>query len=74
VQVVRYLVVFLAGLIAGSRAVDAVQAWQAWQSWAIRDPSGAGAYRTFFWVDVAMSLASLLIAGLVWQLLRPKPG
>ena len=70
-QTVRYLVVLVTGFIAGSRAVDAIQSWREWQAWAIRDPSAADAYRTFFMGNAAVALVSLLIAGLVWWLLRP---
>jgi hypothetical protein len=74
VQTVRYLIVLITGFIAGSRTVDALRSWREWHSWMVRDPSGADAYRTFFMVDVAVALVSLLIAGLVWWLLRPQAG
>jgi hypothetical protein len=73
VQTLRYLIVLVSGFIAGSRIVDAVRSWREWHSWAVKDPSGADAYRTFFMVDAAIALVSLLIAGLVWWLLRPQP-
>jgi hypothetical protein len=72
-QGVRYFVVLVTGFIAGSRVVDAIRSWQEWHSWAVRDPSSAGAYRTFFTVNVLAAIVSLLIAGLVWWLLRPRP-
>jgi hypothetical protein len=72
VQGIRYLIVLVAGYIAGSRTVDALRSWREWHSWAVKDPSGAEAYRTFFLVDAAVALVSLLIAGLVWWLLRPQ--
>jgi hypothetical protein len=71
IGVVRYVVVLLAGIIAGGRAVDAVQAWREWHRWAERDPSAAEAYRTFWMVDVAVAALSLVIALLIWWLLRP---
>jgi hypothetical protein len=71
-QRVRYIVVLVTGFIAGSRVVDAIRSWQEWHTWAARDPSGAGAYRTFFTVNVLAAIVSLLIAGLVWWLLRPR--
>jgi hypothetical protein len=72
VQTVRYLIVLITGFIAGSRSVDALRSWREWHSWAVRDPSGAEAYRTFFMMNAAIALVSLLIAGLVWWLLRPS--
>jgi hypothetical protein len=69
--VVRYVVVLLAGIIAGGRAVDAVQAWREWHRWAERDPSAADAYRTFLMVDVAVAVLSLAMALVIWWLLRP---
>jgi hypothetical protein len=72
VQSIRYLIVLVTGYIAGSRTVDALRSWREWHSWAVKDPSGADAYRTFFLVDAAVALVSLLIAGLVWWLLRPQ--
>jgi hypothetical protein len=74
VQLVRYLVVLVTGIIAGSRSVDAIKAWQNWQARAVQNPSGSDAYRTFFLVDTAVALLSLSIAGLVWWLLRPRVG
>jgi hypothetical protein len=74
VQWVRYLVVLFTGFLAGSRAVDAVQSWQEWHRQLATDPSAADAYRTFFLVDSAAALLSLVIAALVWWLLRPKAG
>lgn len=71
-QTLRYLVVLVTGFIAGSRTIDAVRAWREWHTWAVRDPSAADAYRTFFLVSAAIALGSLLIAGLVWWLLRPR--
>ena len=71
-QTIRYAVVLVTGFIAGSRTVDAARSWQEWHIWAVRDPSGADAYRTFFLVNTAVALLSLCIAGLVWWLLRPS--
>jgi len=72
VQTIRHLVVLVSGFIAGSRAVDAVRSWREWHIWAVKDPSAADAYRTFFLMDAAIALVTLLIAGLVWWLLRPQ--
>lgn len=71
-QRVRYLIVLLTGFLAGSRAVDAVQAWKEWHSRLATDPSDAGNYHSYFLVDLAVAAVSLLIAALVWWLLRPK--
>jgi ABC-type sulfate transport system permease component len=71
-QAIRYAVVLLTAFIAGSRAVDAARSWNEWQSWAVRDPSAAEAYRTFFLMSAATAVVSLAIAALVWWLLRPK--
>jgi hypothetical protein len=66
-------VVLLAGIIAGSRAVDAVRAWVEWRRAVAIDPSAADAYRSFCIVDTTVALLSLCIAVLVWWLLRPRP-
>jgi hypothetical protein len=71
IGVIRYVVVLLAGTIAGGRAVDALQAWREWHRWAERDLSAAEAYRTFWMVDVAVAALSLVMALLIWWLLRP---
>jgi hypothetical protein len=71
VQRVRYLVVLLTGFLAGSRAVDAVQSWKEWHGQRATDPSSADASYTFFLVDLATAALSLIIAVLVWWLLRP---
>jgi ABC-type sulfate transport system permease component len=70
-QTIRYLVVLVTGFIAGSRAVDAAQSWREWRNWAATDPSQAEAYRTFFLTNAATATLSLVIAALVWWLLRP---
>ena len=70
-QLIRYLVVLVTGFIAGSRAIDAVRSWQEWQTWAATDASGADAYRIFFITNSVAAIVSLLIAALVWWLLRP---
>ena len=74
VVAVRYIVVLVAGFIAGNHTADAVRAWREWHSWAGQDPSGAEAYRTFFLVSTSVAVLSLSIAGLVWWLLRPRTG
>jgi hypothetical protein len=71
-QTLRHLVVLVTGFLAGSRTIDAVRSWRDWHSWAVRDPSAADAYKTFFMVNAGVALVSLLLAGLVWWLLRPK--
>ena len=69
-QVIRHIVVLFTGFLAGSRAVDAVSAWNQWHR--NRASSDAGGYREYFLVDLAVAVLSLVIAGLVWWLLRPK--
>jgi hypothetical protein len=69
---VRYLVVLVTGFLAGSRTVGAMQSWKEWHVLAATDPSAADAYYTFFLVDLGVAALSLMIAGLVWWLLRPK--
>jgi hypothetical protein len=71
-QFVRYLVVLFTGFLAGSRAIAAAQSWRAWRHHLGQDPMSAGAYRSYFLTDVAVAVLSLVIAGLVWWLLRPK--
>jgi hypothetical protein len=66
--------VLITGFIAGSRIVGAYQEWREWRIWLVRDPSAADAYRTFFFMDLAVAVVSLAIAGLVWYLLREQPG
>ena len=73
-QAVRYIVVLVAGFLAGSHAMDAAHSWQEWNSWGVGDPTGAEAYRTYFLISLAIALLSISIAGLVWWLLRPKEG
>jgi ABC-type uncharacterized transport system permease subunit len=70
-RIVRYLIVLITAFIAGGRTVDAVRAWRNWHTWVLRDPSAAEGYRTFFRVDATVAAVSLIIAGLVWWLLRP---
>ncbi len=62
----------LTAFIAGGRLIGAYQAGSEWRSWAVRDPSAAEAYRTFFVADLVIALLSLAIAGLVWWLLRDQ--
>jgi hypothetical protein len=71
VQLVRYAVVLIGGMLAAGRGVEAVRAWQEWRSWLATDPSGADAYRTFFLVNTAAAIISLCLAALLWHLLRP---
>jgi hypothetical protein len=71
---IRYGIVLVAGIIAGSRAVSALQAWQQWRLWRERDPSGADGYRSFAEVDTVIAVLSLAIAVLIWWLLRPRSG
>jgi hypothetical protein len=70
-QTIRYVVVLVTGFIAGSRLVDAAQSWREWRRWAATDISRADAYKTFFLTNTATALLSLVIAALVWWLLRP---
>ncbi|HUR95676.1 MAG TPA: hypothetical protein VMY76_13920 [Gemmatimonadales bacterium] len=70
--IIRYAVVLLTGIIAGSRAVEAVQAWRDWNRFTSSDPSTAQAYRNFFLLDAGAAAVSLCIAALVWWLLRPR--
>lgn len=70
-QVIRYLVVLVTGFIAGSRTVDAVHSWHQWRASVAGDPSGAQAYKSFFLTQAAAAGLSLIIAALVWWLLRP---
>jgi uncharacterized membrane-anchored protein YitT (DUF2179 family) len=72
VQTIRDIVVLITGFLAGSRLVQALRSWQEWHRWDVQDPSGADAYRSFFLVNMAVAITSLMIAGLVWWLLRPK--
>ena len=72
-QAARYAVVLLGGFIAGGRIVSATHAWREWQTWGDVDPSGADAYRTFFLMDLGVLALMVVIAGLVWWLLRPLP-
>ena len=60
------------GIFAGGRAIQAVQSWQQYRVWRERDPSGAASYLTFAQVDVAVAVVSILLAALVWWLLRPE--
>jgi hypothetical protein len=71
IRLLRYVVVLLAGAIAGSRLIDAIRAWQEWHSWLARDQSGAEAYRSFFFVNSAIAILSICLAALLWHLLRP---
>jgi hypothetical protein len=68
----RYAVVLLAGIIGGSRIVEAYLTWQRYREVRGSDPSGADAAPTFAPADLAIVLLCLAIAGLVWWLLRPR--
>lgn len=70
-EVVRYAVVLVAGIFAGTKVVGAVHAWQQYHIWSERDPSGADAYLTFAGVNAAVAGLSVALAALVWWLLRP---
>jgi hypothetical protein len=69
---IRYLAVFIGGMVAGSRVVQAVRAWQEWHRRIASDPSGADAYRTFSLMSAAEALVILCLAALLWHLLRPR--
>jgi hypothetical protein len=71
-RLARYVVVLLAGALAGVRIVSAAQAWQQYLLWREWDPSGAAAYRTFAQVDASIVVVSLSLAALVWWLLRSR--
>lgn len=70
-SVVRHVAVLLAGILAGGRTASAIRAWQQWRLWRERDPSGAEASLTFAQVDGAIAGGSLVLAVLIWWLLRP---
>jgi hypothetical protein len=72
VAIVRHVVVLLTGFIAGGRTVDAVRAWREWHRLGASDASAAAAYRAFCLIDSAAAVVSLVIAALVWWLLRER--
>jgi H+/gluconate symporter-like permease len=72
-QIIRYVVVLVTGFIAGSRCVDAVRSWREWRTVAATDLSAANPYRDFFLMSALAAAISLVIAALVWWLLRPQP-
>jgi hypothetical protein len=73
VQLVRYLVVLLAGILAGGRAVEAVRSWNEWRSrTGSGGASGADAYKNFLMVNIGTVVLSICLAALLWHLLRPK--
>jgi hypothetical protein len=67
-------VVLFLGYLAGSRSVGAVEAWRQWHEVAESDPSAADLYRTTFQLDAGMVIVSVVIASVVWWLLRPPRG
>ena len=70
-EIGRYAVALAGSIFAGGRAIEAVRSWQQYRVWRERDPSGAASYLTFAQVDVAVAVTSILLAALVWWLLRP---
>ena len=70
-QAIRYIVVLVTGFIAGSRAVDAVHSWHQWRAAVAADPFSAQPYKSFFLTNAAAAGLSLIIAALVWWLMRP---
>ena len=68
---VRYAVVVLCGVIAGGRAVDLVQILTALRRGAVH-PAPQALQRLAL-VDAVIVIVSLVIAALVWSLLRPLP-
>jgi hypothetical protein len=72
-QIIRYVVVLVTGFIAGSRCVDAARSWHEWRLLVATDPSAADAYRSVFVINALAAAISLVIAALVWWLLRPHP-
>jgi hypothetical protein len=71
-QPIRHLVVLVTGFLAGSRAVAAALSWRDWHRAGVLDPVAAANYRQDFLTDLAVAVLSLLIAGLVWWLMRPQ--
>ena len=69
-QVLRYIVVLLAGFLAGSRVVDAAQTWREWRVAATASPNAAELHG-YFLRDLGIAVLSLAIAALIWWLLRP---
>ena len=70
-QPVRYVVVLVAGFLAGSRVVDAVQTWREWRiAGAAGSPAAAELY-DYFLRDLGVTALSLALAALIWWLLRP---
>ena len=51
--------------------MDAVESWRRWQVSAAVDPSSAQANKNFFLTNAAVAGLSLIIAALVWYLMRP---
>jgi hypothetical protein len=73
-QKVRFIIVLLAGMLAGAQAVGAYQYWRQYRQWRDSDPSAADAYLTFAQVDALLAVVSLAVAGLLWWMLRPRLG
>jgi hypothetical protein len=73
-RTLRFSIVLIAAIVAGSQAVGAVQAWRKHRLWRERDPSAADAYLTFAQVDAVLAGLSVGIAVLAWWLLRPGRG
>jgi hypothetical protein len=69
-QVLRYIVVLLAGFLAGSRVVDAAQTWREWRVAAAASQNAAELHG-YFLRDLGIAVLSLAIAALIWWLLRP---
>jgi len=69
-HLLRYIVVLLAGFLAGNRVVDAAQTWQEWRMAPAALPNAAE-LRGYFLRDLGIAVLSLAIAGLIWWLLRP---
>ena len=68
----RYAIVVLCGVIAGSRAVDLVQILTELRRVGAAYPAVGQGLRTLALVDAAIVVVSLVIAALVWTLLRPR--
>jgi uncharacterized membrane protein SpoIIM required for sporulation len=71
--IVRHGVVVLCGVIAGSRVIELGTAIAESRRVGGTYPAAAQALRTVVMVDAAIVIVSLVIAALVWALLRPPP-
>lgn len=70
-QAVRYVVVLVAGFLAGSRVVDAAQTWREWRLALTAGSPTAVDLHNYFLRDLGVTALSLALAALIWWLLRP---